>query len=43
MKVCAVEKFDDRGGGHRPTFATGSAAAAMLDRARVFAPSTHVC
>src|SRR5215831_17897145 len=43
MKVCAVEKFDDRGGGHRPTFATASAAAAMLDRARVFAPSTRAC
>src|SRR5262249_9427830 len=43
MKVCAVEKFNDRGGGHRPTFATASAEAAMLDRARVFAPSTRVC
>src|SRR6516162_5544751 len=41
MKVCAVEKFDGRGGGHRPTSATASAAAAMLDRARVFAPSTQ--
>src|SRR5262245_7701409 len=39
MKVCAVEKFGDRGGGHRPTFAAGVSHGCNVGSRRRFRPA----